>query len=89
MIAELHEVYGCASRGPGPPAAPRSSRPGPGSGINPLETGSITSALGTAAKAALRKRMLRTFGRSMSTMGPFLTGAAVRRPQPLATKAWP
>ncbi|GAA4326329.1 C4-dicarboxylate transporter DctA [Actinomadura luteofluorescens] len=41
-----------------------------------IEGGTLTSALGTAAKSALRRRMLRVFGRSLSTMGPLLTGAA-------------
>ncbi|MBE1537786.1 hypothetical protein [Actinomadura algeriensis] len=77
LIAELHEVYGIRVDGPGTVrgrafvtswARQR--------GINPLEAGSLGSALGSAAKAALRKRMLRVFGRSMSTMGPLLTGAA-------------
>ncbi|WP_067803558.1 hypothetical protein [Actinomadura formosensis] len=77
LIAELHEVYGVRVQGGGTArgtafvtswARQR--------GINPLEAGSLTSAFGTAAKSALRKRMLRTLGRSMSTMGPFLTGAA-------------
>ncbi|SEG12074.1 hypothetical protein SAMN04489712_103290 [Thermomonospora echinospora] len=77
LIAELHAVYGVDIPGSG------TARAGAfltswarRRGINPLETGSLTNALGTAAKTALRKRLLRTFGRSMSTMGPFLTGAA-------------
>ncbi|WP_243725889.1 hypothetical protein [Actinomadura rubrisoli] len=77
MIAELHEVYGVRVEGTG------TARGGAfvtswarQRGINPLKNESLTNALGSAAKAALRKRMLRTFGRSLSTMGPFLTGAA-------------
>ncbi|WP_245667561.1 hypothetical protein [Actinomadura macra] len=77
MIAELHEVYGVQVQGSGTArGAAFLTSWARQRGINPLESGSITSALGTAAKSALRKRMLRTFGRSMSTMGPFLTGAA-------------
>lgn len=77
MIAELHEVYGVRVQGTGTVrGAAFVTSWARQRGVNPLEAGSLTSALGTAAKAALRKRMLRTFGRSMSTMGPFLTGAA-------------
>ncbi|TDC83844.1 hypothetical protein E1285_27985 [Actinomadura sp. 7K507] len=77
MIAELHEVYGIRVQGTGTVrGAAFVTSWARQRGINPLETGSLTSALGTAAKSALRKRMLRTFGRSMGTMGPFLTGAA-------------
>jgi hypothetical protein len=76
MIAELHEIYGVqipggrAARGAGFATAWAKQR-----GVNPLEPGSATYALGAAAKAALRKRLMRTVGRSMTTMGPFLTGA--------------
>ncbi|MEO3827097.1 hypothetical protein [Actinomadura sp. B10D3] len=77
MIAELHEVYGVSVQGTGTArGAAFVTSWARQRGINPLETGSLTSALGTAAKSALRKRMLRTFGRSLGTMGPFLTGAA-------------
>lgn len=77
MIAELHEVYGVQVHGTGTVrGAAFVTSWARQRGINPLEAGSLTSALGTAAKSALRKRMLRTFGRSMGTMGPFLTGAA-------------
>lgn len=77
LIAELHEVYGVRVQGTGTVrGAAFVTSWARQRGVNPLEAGSLTSALGTAAKAALRKRMLRTFGRSMSTMGPFLTGAA-------------
>jgi hypothetical protein len=76
MIAELHEVYGVQL--PGGHTARGSAFAGAWAkerGVNPLEPGSITYALGAAAKQALRKRLLRTVGRSMTTMGPFLTGA--------------
>ncbi|MFI0407770.1 hypothetical protein [Actinomadura sp. 3N508] len=77
MIAELHEVYGITVQGTGTArGAAFVTSWARQRGINPLEAGSLTSALGTAAKSALRKRMLRTFGRSLGTMGPFLTGAA-------------
>jgi len=76
LIAELHEVYGIQL--PGGVTARSSAFAGSWArerGVNPLEPGSITYALGAAAKQALRKRLLRTVGRSMTTMGPFLTGA--------------
>ncbi|MFG2088173.1 MULTISPECIES: hypothetical protein [unclassified Spirillospora] len=77
MIAELHEVYGVRVQGTGTArGAAFITSWARQRGINPLETGTLTSALGTAAKSALRKRMLRTFGRTLGTMGPFLTGAA-------------
>jgi len=77
MIAELHEVYGVRVEGSGTVrGAAFLTAWARRRGINPLETGSLTNALGSAAKVALRKRLLRTLGRSLTTMGPFLTGAA-------------
>ncbi|MEW2358592.1 hypothetical protein [Spirillospora sp. NPDC029432] len=77
LIAELHEVYGVRVEGSGSVrGAAFLTAWARQRGINPLETGSFTSALGSAAKSALRKRLLKTLGRSMSTLGPFLTGAA-------------
>ncbi|MCD0451970.1 hypothetical protein LO762_22640 [Actinocorallia sp. API 0066] len=76
LIAELHEVYGVQVQGG---AAERTmvyavawARQ---RGVNPLESGSLSVGLGSAAKAALRKRMMRTLGRHMTTLGPLLTGA--------------
>jgi hypothetical protein len=47
-------------------------------GVNPLVPGAaMSTALGTAARKELRDRLLRRFGRNLTTMGPFLTGAAV------------
>ena len=40
-----------------------------------MAPGSVTIALGTAAKTALRNRLMRTLGRHLTTLGPFLTGA--------------
>ncbi|MBA9004534.1 hypothetical protein [Thermomonospora cellulosilytica] len=77
LIAELHAVYGVQV--PGTPSARGAAFLTAWArqrGINPLQTGSFTGALGSAARAALRKRLLRTMGRSMTTLGPFLTGAA-------------
>lgn len=41
----------------------------PGSGV--------TAVLGTAVRRELRYTLLRRFGRNLTTLGPFLTGAAV------------
>ncbi len=76
MIAELHEVYGIAVPGTGTARgaiflqAWAQQR-----GFDPMQPGSVTAALGVAAKTGLRKRLLRTFGRHFTTLGPFLTGA--------------
>nr|WP_309240049.1 hypothetical protein [Actinomadura sp. J1-007] len=77
LLAELHEVYGVSVQGSGTArGAAFLTSWAKQRGINPLEGGSLTGALGSAAKSALRKRLLRTLGRSMTTLGPFLTGAA-------------
>jgi hypothetical protein len=76
LIAELHEVYGVHVPGTGT---------GRGMiflqswvqqrGFDPAQPGTVALALGVAAKAGLRKRLLRVFGRHLTTLGPFLTGA--------------
>ena len=76
LIAELHEVYGVQVPGTGTARgaiflqAWAQQR-----GFDPMQPGSVTAALGVAAKTGLRKRLLRTFGRHFTTLGPFLTGA--------------
>src|SRR5690606_25720297 len=76
LIAELHEVYGVQVPGNGAQRALTFavawSRQ---RGVDPLAPGSVTLALGTAAKTALRNRLMRTLGRHLTTLGPFLTGA--------------
>ena len=77
MIAELHEVYGVRVDGSGATrGAAFVTSWARRRGINPLEAGSFTSALGSAAKSALRKRLMTLMGRNMTSLGPFLTGAA-------------
>lgn len=76
LIAELHEVYGVRVPGRWPTRAgvflgAWAKR----RGVDPLEPYSMTVALGMAARTALRKRLMRTFGRHFTTLGPFLTGA--------------
>jgi len=79
LIGELHEVYRKPVPGTGMQRAfaliqAWSSR----KGINPLRVGGgLAAALGTAARKELRDRLLKRFGRNLTTLGPFLTGAAV------------
>ncbi|MFC3997764.1 hypothetical protein ACFOVU_17655 [Nocardiopsis sediminis] len=77
LIAELHEVYG--STAPGSALQRTSGYLGAWAkkrGIDPAQAaGSLTAALGTAAKAALRKRLMAVMGRHLTTLGPYLTGA--------------
>ncbi|WP_198653718.1 hypothetical protein [Actinocorallia populi] len=76
LIAELHEAHGVQVQGgPAQRAMAHVTAWAKQRGVNPLETGSLSAGLGSAAKAALRKRLLRTLGRHMTTLGPFLTGA--------------
>lgn len=76
LIAELHAVYGATpqsgglARTSGYLMAWAHRR-----GIDPLAPGSLTVALGTAARTALRRRLMRTLGRNLTTLGPLLTGA--------------
>jgi hypothetical protein len=76
LIAELHEVYGVQVQGNGAQrAAVFLNAWSRRRGVDPLNPGSATLALGIAARQALRKRLLRTLGRHLTTLGPFLTGA--------------
>lgn len=76
MIAELHEVYGVQVPGTGRTRGAIFLQSwAQQRGFDPMQPGTVTAALGVAAKAGLRKRLLRTFGRHFTTLGPFLTGA--------------
>ncbi len=76
LLAELHEVYGVQVPGTGSQRATAFAVAwSKQRGINPLTPGSATLALGAAAKTALRNRLMRTLGRHLTTLGPFLTGA--------------
>ncbi|PZG29205.1 hypothetical protein C1I98_32285 [Spongiactinospora gelatinilytica] len=76
LIAELHEVYGVEVPGNGGQRALAFAIAwSKQRGVDPLAPGSVTLALGTAAKTALRNRLMRTLGRHLTTLGPFLTGA--------------
>src|SRR5690606_27571019 len=73
----LHAVYGVQAPGASPArAAAFLTAWAKQRGVNPLQAGSVTGALGSATRSALRKRLLRTMGRNTATLGPFLTGAA-------------
>lgn len=90
MIGELHEVYGQPVAGNRADSG-RSEAPGPAvrsvalvqawarrRGVNPIMPGmGVAAVLGTAARRELRDRLLRRFGRNLTTYGPLLTGAAV------------
>lgn len=79
LIGELHEVYRRPVHGTGMQRGLAliqawSQR----KGINPLKVGGgLAAALGSAARKELRDRLLKRFGRNLTTLGPFLTGAAV------------
>ncbi|WP_433532104.1 hypothetical protein ACQPYA_08675 [Micromonospora sp. CA-263727] len=79
LTGELHEVYGVPLPAGGTQRtvalvhAWANQR-----GINPMMPGvGVGAVLGTAARHELRDTLLRRFGRNLTTLGPFLTGAAV------------
>ena len=80
LIGELHEMYGQPVAGTGSPAR---RRPGAVLGQparrqpDAARASASTAVLGTAARKELRDRLLRRFGRNLTTLGPLLTGAAV------------
>ncbi|MEU8245029.1 hypothetical protein [Nonomuraea sp. NPDC048916] len=76
LLAELHEVYGVRVEGTGAQrAAAFTAAWARQRGIDPLAPASVSLALGAATKTALRNRLMRTLGRHLTTLGPFLTGA--------------
>ncbi|GAA4459254.1 hypothetical protein [Phytohabitans houttuyneae] len=79
LIGELHEVYGNPVPGTGPQRAMHLIHAwSQQRGFNPLMPGvGVGAVLGTAARKELRDRLLRRFGRNLTTLGPLLTGAAV------------
>jgi len=79
LIGELYEVHGVPlpTRGSERAVALVQSWAGQ-RGVNPMMPGvGVSAVLGTAARRELRDRLLRRFGRNLTTLGPFLTGAAV------------
>jgi len=79
LIGELHEVYGQPIQGGGTHRAVTLVQAwAQRKGVNPLViSGGVAAALGTAARKELRDRLMRRLGRNLTTLGPFLTGAAV------------
>jgi hypothetical protein len=79
LIGELHEVYRRPIPGTGSQRAVALLQAWAGRrGITPLAPGvGMAAVLGTAARRELRDRLLRRFGRNLTTLGPLLTGAAV------------
>jgi hypothetical protein len=79
LVGELHEAYGAPiTGGPVQRAGTLMQLWAGQRGINPMGQGvGVGAVLGTAARTELRDRLLRRFGRNLTTLGPFLTGAAV------------
>jgi hypothetical protein len=77
LVAELHVVYGRAPVGTqAHVAAAHLSAWGRQRGLDlSEETPSLGLVLGTAARLQLRRRIVRRFGRNVSTLAPFLAGA--------------
>jgi hypothetical protein len=78
LIGELHEVYGVPPSGGGAQRAVSLIRSWASQrGIDPTVPGvGVGAVLGTAARRELRDTLLRRVGRNLTTLGPFLTGAA-------------
>jgi hypothetical protein len=78
LLGELHEIYGRPVPGGSGRALHLLQSWSQQRGINPLLPGvGVATVLGTAARRDLQRSLLRRFGRSLSTLGPLLTGAAV------------
>lgn len=79
LVGELHEVYGVPLPAGGAQRAVALVVSWSGRrGINPMKPGvGVSAVLGAAARRELRDRLVRRLGRNLTTLGPFLTGAAV------------
>lgn len=79
LIGELHEAYGRPVPGTASQRAVSLLQAWAGRrGFTPLAPGAgMAAVLGTAARRELRDRLLRRFGRNLTSLGPMLTGAAV------------
>jgi hypothetical protein len=79
LIGELHEVYRQpVPGGAGDRASALLQSWAAQRGVNPLLPGvGVGTVLGTAGRRELQSTLLKRFGRSLTTMGPLLTGAAV------------
>jgi hypothetical protein len=79
MLGELQELYGQpVPGGTTQRAASLVEAWAHRRGVNLLVPGrAITAVLGTAARHELRDRLIRRFGRNLTSLGPLFTGAAV------------
>jgi len=79
LIGELQELYGQPVPGGTVQQATSLLQAWAGRrGVNlMIPARSLAGVLGTATRKELRDRLARRFGRSLTTLGPFLTGAAV------------
>jgi hypothetical protein len=79
LIGELQELYGQPVPGGHSQRALSLLQAWAGRrGVNLMVPGrGVAAVLGTAARHELRDRLLRRFGRNLTTLGPLLTGAAV------------
>jgi hypothetical protein len=79
LIGELQELYGQSVPGGQVERAVTLLQAWAGRrGVNLMVPGrGIAAVLGTAARHELRDRLVRRFGRNLTTLGPLLTGAAV------------
>jgi hypothetical protein len=80
LIGELQELYGQpVPGGPVPQAASLLQAWSGRRGVNLLMIpgGGLAGVLGTATRKQMRDQLARRFGRSLATLGPFLTGAAI------------
>ena len=77
LLAELHEVYGVPVIGSDAERARRfASTWASMRGLNPLEPGSATTALGGGMKGQLSRRIATSIGSRLTRTGPFVAGAA-------------
>ncbi|MEU7756048.1 hypothetical protein AB0B57_17735 [Micromonospora sp. NPDC049101] len=79
LVGELHEIHGVELPAAGSQRAVALVHSwATQRGVNPMVPGvGVGAVLGTAARKELRDMLLRRFGRNLTTLGPFLTGAAV------------
>jgi hypothetical protein len=78
LIGELHELYGQPVEGStGEKTVALMHSWAQRRGVNPLVPGSVAAVMGTAARKELRDRLIRRFGRNLTSLGPLLTGAAI------------
>jgi uncharacterized protein (DUF697 family) len=79
LIGELHELYGRGLTGGQMQRALSLLQAWAGRrGVSLMVPGrGVAAVLGTAARHELRDRLLRRFGRNLTTLGPLLTGAVV------------